>query len=150
MDPAPGSAEDSQESWQEILAEHDEIRQTLAAIESAGDPGELEAHLARLRRSLPPHFAREEISRALRELFLAQAPHQLARFEAVLGEHAAILATLGDLAATAAAAVRRGQASVPEALRRELAAWVGRLRAHEECETQLILDTVHADLGAGD
>lgn len=126
-----------------IVAEHLALKEILARIEAATDLPRLLALLAELRGLLVPHFATEEADEGFENLLGRRAPHLLGGLEAVLDEHAVILADLDRLAAAARACLDGPVAEV----RAQAANLVARLHAHEEKETELLVGAVYDDLG---
>ena len=127
----------------QIVAEHQALREVLARVETAPDLDDLLALLAELQRLLISHFATEEADEGFERLLGRRAPHLLGGLDAVLSKHCEILADLNRLAGNARACLDGPVAEV----RQQAAALAARLHAHEEKETELLVGAMYDDLG---
>jgi hypothetical protein len=101
--------------------------------------------LQALRRDLAEHFADEEREDGLAQAVAPTAPRHLRRLEALMAEHAHLLASLDDLIQRGEAATHRTATPIVAGAR-DL---TRRLARHEAAETALLTDAVLADIGGG-
>ena len=128
-----------------IAEQHHELRQALALIDETGDLTRLVPLLRDLRTNLAAHFADEEREDGLAQAVGPTAPHHLRRLEALLAEHAQLLASLDDL-------IDRGDSVLNGSVKQivsDARALTRRLARHEAAETALLTDAVYADIGGG-
>ena len=129
----------------DIAAEHRELRARLAGLVGTTDVPVLIRELAALRPLLAAHFAREEEADGLYAAVEGAAPHLLPALDALLGDHAALLAE-ADAAHDAAVACWHGPVADLLHLVARLAA---HLATHEEGEEAVLTESLYQDLGAG-
>jgi len=115
---------------------------------SAADVRDGFIHLSaahQLEATLAAHFAGEEREDGLAQAVGPAAPHHLRRLEALLAEHARLLASLDDV-------IERGDALLSGSVKQvvdDVRALAQRLARHEAAETALLTDAVYADIGGG-
>jgi hypothetical protein len=129
----------------QIAAQHRSLRETLGRIASTGELAQLVRLLEDLRAQLEPHFAEEEAPDGLAEAVGAAAPQHLRHLDRLMAEHRVLLVAVDGL-------ITRGQALLSDAVGAylgEVRALSRRLREHEEQETALLSEAVHADIGSG-
>jgi len=128
-----------------IAEQHHELRQALALVDATEDLARLVPLLRDLRRDVAAHFAGEEREDGLAQAVGPAAPHHLRRLEALLAEHARLLASLDDV-------IERGDALLSGSVKQvvdDVRALAQRLARHEAAETALLTDAVYADIGGG-
>lgn len=130
----------------QLLAEHQRIRDLLRAIEASADLPELLRRLAEARPVLAAHFLAEEAADGFYDWIRSLAPRQLGLVDCLQAEHRRFLAELDGLAERARACL----AGPVAALLAEAQTLVGRVRAHEAREDELLLDALYTDLGHGE
>jgi len=140
---APGSA---RRNAKRIAEEHKILGETLKRLEATTDPRLLLECLEDFRGQLERHFANEEGHDGLEEVVGKPAPHLLGSVEEIFDEHRQFLTSIDDLIARTKVLV----ADPMTGILRDVEALAGRLREHEERETELVSDAIYTDLGQGD
>ncbi|MBI2073915.1 MAG: hemerythrin domain-containing protein [Gemmatimonadetes bacterium] len=128
-----------------ISEQHQELRHALELIDATEDLTRLVPLLQGLRGDLAAHFADEEGEDGLAQAVGPAAPHHLRRLEALLAEHAQLLASLDDV-------IERGDALLDGSVKQvvdDARALTRRLARHEAAETALLTDAVYSDIGGG-
>ncbi|MCB9876334.1 MAG: hemerythrin domain-containing protein [Planctomycetes bacterium] len=136
----------AERSRQQILDDHREIGALMSKVLVAGSAADMVECLGRLQPLLQRHFEEEEAEvGGLHATIVANAPRHSSVLPDLQQQHANLLERVGQVAA---AATRPGAAigdltRLAEQLRSELA-------AHEAAETEIFVDSIWTDLGAGD
>jgi DNA repair exonuclease SbcCD ATPase subunit len=134
-DPAEGE-------WGGLLRAHGRIRQLLADLGTAEQPGEILKLAEALEQALADHFAEEEKPDGLFEELEKRAPGNSFRLRSLRREHRAILAELDGLCAR----VRSMERGLSE-IRKDADTLIHKIREHEEAETCFVMDTHLVDDG---
>jgi hypothetical protein len=129
-----------------IVAEHQQIRQLAAALETATQLEDLLGRLRTFRTTIVPHFLAEESPDGLYDMISSLSPRQLSRVAQLKDEHHALLADIDRVAQHAQDCLAGPVAGVLA----EASALARRIRKHEATENALLLDTMYLDLGTGD
>jgi hypothetical protein len=134
---------DADESVEEILDQHAELRGVLVQIREARDLGMVSGLLDRLVALLEPHFGREEQAGGAIDQ-IGRAPHHSGDAEQLTDEHRELLSALRDLRQRLRADPSRPMA----AFESELRAILDRLEEHDLRENELLADAYGSDPGA--
>jgi hypothetical protein len=129
-----------------IAEEHAALSALLKSIQRIEAPGRLAVELEKLQTLLREHFATEEAEDGLHAAVDRSAPHLLPAVQQLFDEHRQFLGDLEGLVETAQALSAGPMAD----LLRGVAELAARLHTHEVQETELFIDSVYTDLGAGD
>lgn len=153
----------AEQGWvQEMLAEHEELRGTLASLRAfledpRPDPGERGFHhwatgmsekLLGLHDALFRHFRNEEESGVFRDLEI-RYPRASRRIAVFQEQHTTLLGALRRLMVEVVE-YSAGIASDDPRLRKKVAEVLGQVESHEQRETELMQRMLYNDLGEGD
>lgn len=139
----PSSPADTRE---QILSEHQQIRELVGRIEDTTDLAEIVSGLQQLQPLFESHFAREEALDGLHSDIRARAPQHRQAIDRLEQDHRELLADVAELQAQAQACLQ-GPIREIEALRSR---FLLKLREHEARESGLFVDAIWTDLGQGD
>lgn len=131
----------SPDSTERIAQEHHEIRRALVELERTSGAQAVIAGLERLLAMLVQHFADEEARDGLHEVIGDAAPHCLDQLDRLLRDHQLLLG------ATRALIERIRVEQEDCSWRPAVAELIDQLRAHEDCETEMLSRAVSTDLG---
>lgn len=129
-----------------ILDAHRTIQDLTRQLEEAGDLIGVQDLLKALRALLVPHFAEEEAPDGFFDLVRGVTSRHLAKLRQLEEEHVALL----DHVDAIADQVRASLAGPVAEVLRETARLVQRVRAHEACESALLVEALYVDVGAQD
>ena len=144
--PTSGSPRSTEPSIAELAEEHRKLRLAIDRVEQATDLRTLIPLLGGLHERLKEHFADEESPEGLARVVEESAPERLRHLEQLFEEHREFLAATISL-------MERTQALLvgPEAdILTEVQLLGRKLKAHENRETELMMDSVYFDIGSGD
>ncbi len=133
-------------SLHKMADEHRELRQTLDRIEQESDLTALIALLKDLYAQLDQHFAEEESEDGLSQTIGDASPQHSRRLEQLFDEHKAFLATTASIMDRAQALLDGPKTTIV----RDAQHLADDLRAHEEAETEIVMDSIYSDIGSGD
>jgi len=131
------------EQTQKIVDQHNQLRALLSNLEGSTDVAAMRSGLEELSNLLQQHFEHEQDG--LPDVVQMQAPRLTSRLQPLLREHKELLATVRSLIDRAEGADVEGPT-----LQKQLQAFSGRLRAHEDKENELLQDALVDDLGSAD
>ena len=131
---------------EQILSEHDRIRELNQRLQTCPDMNALLACVAELRTFLVGHFEAEEQPGGFFDSVRDVAPgHHRRKVDELQHEHALMLAELDALSARATACL-----GLVAAVQSDARAVGHRLTAHEAAEEHLLIDTMNTDIGLAD
>ncbi|MBI1734407.1 MAG: hemerythrin domain-containing protein [Candidatus Rokubacteria bacterium] len=130
----------------QIVAEHQQIRQLAATLETATELEDLLRRLQHFRTTIVPHFLAEEGADGLYDTIRSLSPRQLGRVRQLEQEHRSLLEDIDRVAQRARDCLAGPVAEVLA----EASALARRVRKHEAAENNMLLDTMYLDLGQGD
>jgi len=137
---------DSGHHKKQILQDHQDIEALMLQVATGASRAETIEAIERLRPLLERHFQSEEAELSgLHAEIVQKAPRHANALQMLKDEHAAILVQVDELAAIAKSS------EAPDARRQELGEKLkARLEEHEATETEIFVDSIWTDLGAGD
>jgi Hemerythrin HHE cation binding domain len=140
------SSSSSNDTREQILAEHRQIRDLVKKIEDTPDLAELHSGLQQLQPLFEQHFAREEALDGLHSGMRDRAPQQSAAIDALKEDHRQLLAEVAALRARVKACL---DGPIQE-IETSCTSFISRLKEHEARENEVFLDAIWTDLGTGD
>jgi iron-sulfur cluster repair protein YtfE (RIC family) len=141
-----GATDESSGETDQIMAEHEMLKEVLGRLDGARDIGALAALLGDLEDLLEVHFAREERADGILRDVGARAPHRVDALAEVLSEHDELRRAAAELAQDARACLEGPIQALYDGVH-ELRA---RLQSHEARENEIFLDALYTDYGTGD
>jgi len=133
-------------SLSQIADEHRHLRETLERVEQATDLTALIPLLEDLRNQLEQHFAEEEAPGGLADAVGESRPRYQRHLDKLFKEHKSMLAATASIMERAQRVIDGLKAEILRDVRQ-----LGHdLRAHEQTETELLMESVYSDIGSGD